>query len=110
MDGVRLAASRAAFMAGDLDTSPSVFADGAYDRGFPLIWTGGAGTGTSLPTDIGSAVRTCMDWVDTTSNIHGGFGHTQFASPRFFDGGGNGGYLCHDVGGVAPPLLLCLEE
>lgn len=110
LDGVRLAASRAAFMAAELDTSPSIFADGMYDRGYPLIWTGGAGTGTSRPTDIGNATRSCMDWTDTTSNIHGGFGMSQIAGPQFFDGGGNGGYLCHDVGGVAPPRLLCLEE
>lgn len=110
LDGVRLAASRAAFMASELDTSPSIFADGTYDRGYPLIWTGGAGTGTSRPSDVGNATRSCMDWTDTTSNIHGGYGMSQVAGPQFFDSGGNGGYLCHDVGGVAPPRLLCLEE
>lgn len=95
-DGVRLAATAAEVLAGNLEAAISVQAGGAHTTsGGHVI------TGSTSPAVAGSTSSTCTDWTATSGNAE--WGRPQQAGHAFFDELGT--LPCSSVHG-----LYCLER
>jgi hypothetical protein len=78
-DGVALAPTAAAVLAGTVDTTLEVDAAGGYVDD-DVAWSGVSGTGT--PGTVGTTTGTCTDWTGTTGN--GGVGLVHESTARWF--------------------------
>jgi hypothetical protein len=79
VDGVPLAPTAAAVLAGTVDTTLEVDATGAYVDD-DVTWTGVSSMGT--PGTVGTTTGTCTDWTATTGS--GGMGLVHESTARWF--------------------------